>query len=38
MVLVDDGESLYVTCSQEKWDETRAIIVRILQSHENVRR
>ena len=34
MVLVEEGDGLYVTCSQEKWDKTRAIIARILESHE----
>ena len=33
MVLVEEGDSLYVTCSQEKWDKARAIIARILDNY-----
>ena len=35
MIVVEEGDGLYVTCSQEKWDKTRAIIARILASHED---
>ena len=30
MVTVSEGEGLYVTCSQQKWDKTKGIISRIL--------
>ena len=32
MVLVEEGDGLYVTCSQDKWDKTRAIIARIFRN------
>lgn len=35
MIVVDKDDGMYVTCSQEKWDKTRAIIARILASHED---
>ena len=33
MVLVEEGDGLYVTCSQKKWDKTRAIIARIFEEY-----
>ena len=33
MIKVLNGEGLFVTCSQEKWDKTRGIITRILDSN-----
>ena len=35
MIVVDEGDGLYLTCSQEKWNKSSAIIARILASHED---